>query len=91
MYKATNKLGKNKEKVIENIEEYSKFKTLFTMSKPKSPCTVTFCHEDDQWIVYIMRYKTKSGKISELHIVLGEDVARWTKIWEQEGFVKNNI
>ena len=88
-YAARNFLGKNKEKVKENIEIYSHFKTICTMTKAKSPCTVKICYDsDDDYIIYVIKYKTKSGMISESYIVLQPEIARWIEIYEQEGFVK---
>ncbi|MFA5154041.1 MAG: hypothetical protein WC554_15935 [Clostridia bacterium] len=89
VYKSRNLLGKNKEKVKENIKDYSHFKTLFIMTKLKSIFTVIFCfNPEDDYIVYVIRYRTKSGMISESSVVLQPDIPRWTRIYEEEGFVK---
>jgi hypothetical protein len=86
VYKTLN--PKAKEKVKENIKDYSHFNQLFTMTKEKSMFSVLFCTDKDDFLVYVMRYRNKSGVISEQSIVLQPDIPRWIEIYEKEGFVK---
>ena len=79
-------MAKNKE----NISYYSHFTLVCTMTKPKSPCTVKILIDENDFLVYVTKYKTKSGDISEQSIVLKTDIPRWIEIYEKEGFIKNN-
>lgn len=75
-------------KVAENISEYSHFKIVQKMIKPKSPCTVIFCHDSDDFLVYVIKYKTKTGAISDSSIIIRPDIPAWTNMYEREGFKK---
>ena len=88
MYKSLN--PKAKAKVKENVKDYSHFNKLFTMTKEKSMFTVLFCTDKDDFLVYVMKYRNKSGVVSECSIVLQTDIPRWIQIYEKEGFAKNN-
>lgn len=84
-YKSLN--PKAKAKVKENIKDYTSFNKLFTMTKEKSMFSVLFCTEDD-FLIHVMKYRNKSGVVSECTIVLQTDIPRWTQIYEKEGFAK---
>lgn len=75
---------------MSNISDYSKSKPLFKMTKPRSPFTVLFALEnpEDDWLVSIIRYKTKTGEIAYECMVIKPDVERQIEMYEQDGFVK---
>jgi hypothetical protein len=63
---------------IENIEDFSKNKVLYTLSKPRSPQTIKFIEDlEDPWFVYVKTYKTKSGVITDSSMIIAKDVEDW--------------
>jgi hypothetical protein len=81
---------REKVKTKENVSNYKNFTRLFTMSKEKSPCTVVFCYEEDEFLVHVIKHKTKTGVISESSIILAPEIDNWIEIYRKEGFKKNN-
>ena len=86
MYKSLD--PKKQNKVKENIKDYSDFTNLLTMTKNKSIFNVGFYHGEDVELIYVMKYRIKSGLVSESSIVIDTDMPRWIEIYEKEGFVK---
>lgn len=55
---------KKKDKVIQNISEFSAYKELLRMKKKRSPHSVLFCIEEkEDWFINCIEYRTKSGVI----------------------------
>jgi hypothetical protein len=75
---------------MSNISSYSKHKVLFTMTKPRSAYSVSFMLENpkDDWLVEIVRYKTKTGECAHECMVIKPDVERQVEMYEKDGFVK---
>ena len=86
-YKSTD--PKRKAKLKEHISEYERCKVLVEMTKEKSIFTVKiFENELDEFLIHPVRYRTKSGLVSESFIVLAPELGRWVQIYEKEGFKK---
>ena len=73
-----------------NISAYSKHKILVAMTKPKSAYSIYFTVEDpkDDWLVNIVRFKTKTGECVYEVMVINPDMEDHIKIYENDGFVK---
>jgi hypothetical protein len=64
-----------KEKTVENIKDFEKNKTLFTLTKPRSPQSIAVIEDlNDPWFVYITYYKTKSGIIADSSMIIAGDL-----------------
>ena len=77
---------KSKEK---HIDEFSSFKKLYKLSKPRSPLFVEFMTEDlpDEWLIDIVRYKRKSGIVAENFMILQKEIDTWMKGYKEKGWV----
>ena len=65
-----------KEKKIssENIKDYSKHKQLYLLTKSHSPQTTIFVEDiNDDWFVYVITYRTKSGVITDNSMIIKSD------------------
>jgi hypothetical protein len=66
---------KQKKITIENIKDYSEHKVLYELSKPKSPHLIKFVEDlNDNWFVYVLEYKKKTGEITDNSMIIAADV-----------------
>jgi hypothetical protein len=79
-----------KEKKVGNISEYENFTPLIKMEKPRSPFSVWFMLEDpkDDWLINIVRFKTKTGELAYECMVIKPDLERQIELYEKDGFVQ---
>jgi len=75
---------------MSNISNYSKHTILLTMTKPRSAFTVYFTVEDpkDDWLINIIRFKTKTGELAYEAMIIKPDLERQIEAYEKDGFVK---
>ncbi len=67
---------KKSEKIIENIKDYSNHKVLYELTKPKSYHVIRLVEDvNDDWFVYVLEYKKKSGEIINNSMIIASDVA----------------
>ncbi len=73
-----------------NITSYSKHKILVAMTKPRSAFSIYFTIEDpsDDWLINVVRFKTKSGEIVEECMIIKPDFETRIESYEKDGFVK---
>jgi hypothetical protein len=74
MYKKF-KAKKVKEKITENIKDFSENKVLYTLTKSHSPQTIVFIEDkEDPWFVYVKYFKTKTGTIVYSSMIIAGDL-----------------
>lgn len=73
-----------------NISDYSKHKILVAMTKPRSAFSVYFTIEDpnDDWLINVVRFKTKTGELAYECMIIKPDLERQIESYEKDGFVK---
>jgi hypothetical protein len=75
---------KKKERYISDFEG---FKILKIMEKQKSIFRVEFRTDDpEEELVDVLKYRKKSGAVTERNIIMDTQVERWTQIYKNEGF-----
>lgn len=79
-----------KKKINKSIEDFKKFKKYFKYSKPRSPLFIEFMTDDfpDEWLIDIVRYRKKSGVVTDHFVILQKDLEHWKSIYEKDGFTK---
>jgi hypothetical protein len=76
-----------KESIKENIKDYLSHKILCEMTKVRSPYSVMFVENmNDDWFIYVLKYKTKSRIIDNNHMIIKPDYENWIRHFEREGF-----
>jgi hypothetical protein len=68
-----------------NISKYKKAKILATMTKGNGTISFISLDEDD-WLIDVVKHKTKSGCIIESNTIIAKDMDRWQEIYSQEGY-----
>lgn len=66
---------KKREKPIkENIKDYKNHKVLYQLTKTKALHNIIFVEDkNDDWFVYVLEYKKKSGEITDNSMILQSD------------------
>lgn len=66
---------KKREKPIkENIKDYNRHKVLYELTKNKALHNIMFVEDkNDDWFVYVLEYKKKSGEITDNSMILQSD------------------
>lgn len=72
---------------IENISDYSSYKVLHQFTKKRSPRSVMIVtdHNDD-WFVYVLEYKTKTGEITYNSMIIKPDLEVRLSSLNREGY-----
>ena len=74
--------------VFGNISQYEGYNCLLTMTKPKSPLSVGFFSPpEDNFMINVVRYKTKSGEIVYDSQIIEPDLPQFIRSYERDGFV----
>ena len=61
---------------IENIKDYSKHVILYELNKPRAINNIKFVEDiNDNWFVYVLEYKKKTGEITNNSMIIASDVA----------------
>lgn len=69
------------------ISEFETFKLLKTMEKPKSTYGVEFRTDDpEEELIDVLKYRKKSGAVTERNIIMDTQVERWIQIYKNDGF-----
>ena len=64
-----------KEKITKNISDFSEYNFIHTLTKPRSPQTIVYVVDpEDDWMVNILYYKTKTGEIVDTSVIIKPDV-----------------
>ena len=78
-----------KEKKIANISSFQKgFKKLYLLTKPRSCLCIELMTDDlpDEWLIDVVKYKKKSGEISDNFIINSEDIEYWLNKFKKDGW-----
>jgi len=64
------------------------FKKLYKLTKPRSPLCIEFMTEDlpDEWFIDIVKYRKKSGVVTEHFMILQKDLEDWINSYKKDGF-----
>jgi len=75
---------------MSSISNYSKHKILVAMTKPRSAFSIYFTIEDpnDDWLINVVKFKTKTGEITFECMIIKPDLERRVESYEEDGFVK---
>ena len=80
MYKKSFRAKTVKEKTFTNIKDFSTNKVLHTLTKPHSFQTTVFIEdEEDNWLINVISFKTKSGLITNSSMIIRKDVDDWLR------------
>ena len=59
---------------VENIKSFDNHKQLYLLTKAHSPQTTVFVEDmNDDWFVYVITYRTKSGVITDKSLIIKSD------------------
>ena len=87
MNKKFNKPKTVKEKITENIKDYSDYKVIHTFVKQHSPNSIVIVQDkNDDWFYYVITYRTKTGIITDSSMIIGSDLESWIRSITQAGF-----
>jgi hypothetical protein len=65
---------KEKKEITENIKSFNNHKQLYLLTKTHSPQTTVFVEDmNDDWFVYVLTYRTKSGVITDKSMIIKSD------------------
>jgi hypothetical protein len=80
---------KKKDKVIQNISEFSAYKELLRMKKERSPHSILFCTEDPEgWFINCVEYRTKSGVVMHDSFIIEKDMPGWISWHKNLGWIE---
>lgn len=75
-------------KAGDNISQFNGSEVLLKMIKQHSTLSIAFfTDKDDDWLIHIVWYKTKTGEISHESMIIRPDVEQWERSCEREGFI----
>lgn len=79
---------KPKERISsKNVALFKDAKVLKTMKKEGSYDTIGFfSFYKDDFMIEVVKYKTKKGTLVEHNTIIEKDMKRWIEIYEKEGF-----
>jgi len=73
MYKKP--IKKQKKEAVENIKDYANHNKLYILTKTHSSQTTVFIEDaNDDWFIYVITYRTKSGVITDRSMIIKSDV-----------------
>ena len=67
------------------VSEFDNFKKVAELKKKRSPNTILFCTEDD-WLIEVVEYKTKSGVISDNYMITEAELDNYIQFCGKDGF-----
>ena len=77
----------NKKKTEGNISSLKNAKVLKIMKNKESTYQVGFFSSfEDDFIIDVIKYKTKSGAYTEKNTIANKDMPKWIEIYKNEGF-----
>ena len=62
--------------------------SIYKLTKPRSPLCIEFMTEDlpDEWFIDIVKYRKKSGVVTEHFMILQKDLEDWINSYKKDGF-----
>jgi len=70
-----------------NIKDFISYKELYSLSKKRSSHSIKFVTNiTDDWIVYVLEYKTKTGEILHDSMIIKTDVDDWLSHLKHVGY-----
>lgn len=73
------------------IAKFDKYKKLNLFTKKRSPISILFCTNDlpDEWLIDVVRYKTKTGLIVENFMILGKQMPNYMEMMKKDEYEEN--
>lgn len=72
------------------IQEYDSYKKISRFTKKKSAYTIEFITDDlpDEWLIDVVKYKTKSGIVTDNFVILRKDIEYQKSLIINDGFLE---
>jgi len=81
-------VSRTKKQITENIKDYSNYKILCTLTKPKSHNSKILIEDNkNSWFIYVISYNKKSGDIKNNEIIIKSDYDGWIKFLQNLGWI----
>jgi len=87
-----NKSQKIKKQNTENLKDFSTYKKLCFLTKPRAILSIVFIEDkNDPWFIYVKYFK-KTGEITDSSIIIKSDYNDWINLLKNVGWIiTNNI
>jgi len=79
----------SKKQIQQTLDDFIEFKKIYKLTKKRSPDTIEFITDDipDEWLITVIKYKTKSKKIMDNFIILKKQVNDKLESYQNEGWI----
>ena len=73
-------------KKTKNLSEFSEFKKICKLTKPRSPIIIEFMTSDpDEWLIDVVKYK-KNGIVVDNYMILSKEVNERIDRFKEDGY-----
>jgi hypothetical protein len=70
-----------------NISDFKNFKKLYRFTKPRSPlCIELMIDAVDGWFINIVKYKKKTGEVTDNFNILEKEIDMWVIKYKEAGW-----